>query len=166
MKFLLLFISLLFFSASTSGFLNSQLLTYEDIEFQRLDNAKGTVLASSDKNSWFWESYNQWQCFDVANLNYDCANYDYDTLVPSVRVETEVDVFFFDLHVEDHLDCPQTLNQWRNLIGEQQEVCIFAARMPEVEVGLSDQGKRQSLWYINRIKGVGGYWDPSKDRIN
>jgi hypothetical protein len=60
--------------------------------------------------------------------------------------------------VGDRLDCEQTLSQWRALIDGGREVCIFVAHMPDVDMEL-DVDRPQSLWYINRIKGVGGYWN-------
>lgn len=77
---------------------------------------------------------------------------------PRLSVETENEILFFDVHVEDRLDCEQTLAHWRDLIKGGREVCIFAAHVPYVDMD-SDGDRPQSLWYINRIKGVGGYWN-------
>ena len=71
--------------------------------------------------------------------------------------ESEEEVFLFDTYVEDRLDCEQTLLRWQNLAAGGREICIFATHMPDVDLGL-DQNKPQSLWYINRLKGAGGYW--------
>jgi hypothetical protein len=157
MKNLIVGLSLLVVCISGAAFASTQLLNQADIELQKFDNAQGVAMGSAIESEWPWGSYNQWQCFSVANLNYDCADYDYGTLVPSLRAETELEVFHFDLHVEDRLECHQTLMRWRALIDGGQEVCIFAAHMPDVDMGL-DGNKPQSLWYINRVKGVGGYW--------
>jgi hypothetical protein len=143
---------------SVSAFAYNQLLTQEDIEFQELDNSQGVALGSELESEWPWGSYNQWQCFSVTNLSYDCADYDYGTLVPSLRIETEQELLHFDVHVEDKLECHQTLAMWRALIDGGEEICFFAAHIPDVDMGL-DRNKPQSLWYINRIKGVGGYWN-------
>lgn len=158
MKSLIVGLGLLAVCASASGFMYTQLLTQDDIEFQEFDNAQGVALGSELKNEWPWGSYNQWQCFDISMLTYDCADYDYGTLVPSLRLDTEQEILHFDVHVEDRLDCQQTLSQWRSLIDRGNEVCIFAAHMPDVDMGL-DGNKAQSLWYINRLKGVDGYWN-------
>ena len=149
---------LLTFCILLSGFVYTQFLTQEDIEFQEFDNAQGAALGSAPKMQWPWESYNQWQCFSIEKLNYDCADYDNGTSVPSLRIEAEQDIRLFDVHVEDQLDCEQTLDRWRALIDGGQEVCIFAAHMPDVDLD-DEGGKPQSLWYINRIKGINGYWN-------
>lgn len=143
---------------SAVGFRYSELLTQEDIEFQELDNSNGVALGAEIESEWPWGSYNQWQCFSVENLRYDCADYDNGTLVPSLSIVTQQELLLFDVHVEDRLDCKQTLSQWRTLIDGGREVCIFAAHMPDVEME-SDGDRPQSLWYINRIKGVRGYWN-------
>ena len=143
---------------SSLGLTYGELLTQEDLEFQELDNSNGVALGSVHRSEWPWGSYNQWQCFSIENLSYDCANYDNGTLVPSLSVITDREIFLFDVHVEDRLECEQTLWQWRALIDRGREVCIFAAHMPDVDME-SGGDRSQSLWYINQIKGVGGYWN-------
>lgn len=144
--------------ASASAFVYSQLLSDEDIEFQRIDNERGVALGSELRSEHPWGSYNQWQCFSLEMVEFECADYDYGTLVPSLRVESEEEIFLFDTYVEDLLDCEQILSIWRNLVSGGKEVCVFAANMPDVDLGL-DQNRPQSLWYINRLKGIGGYWN-------
>lgn len=144
--------------ASASGFVYTQLLSDEDLRFQRIDNENGVALGSELRGEHPWGSYNQWQCFSLEIVKFNCADYDYGTLVPSLRVESEEEVFLFDTYVEDRLDCEQTLSVWRDSVSGGREICIFAAHMPDVDLGL-DQNKPQSLWYINRLKGAGGYWN-------
>jgi hypothetical protein len=111
MKKIFIVLGLMVGCATAFGIVYSQLLTEEDIEFQENENAQGVAMSSLDESEWPWESYNQWQCFDVSSISY-----------------------------------------------ERAEVCIFAANMPDVD--MDDGGdKPQSLWYINRIKGAGGYWN-------
>lgn len=143
--------------ASASAFVYAQLLSEDDLDFQEIDNNYGSALSSGLQSSNHWESYNQWQCFNLEMVKFDCVDYDNGTLVPSIRVESQKEVILFDTHVEDRLDCEQTLSRWKNLAAGGREVCIFAAHMPDVDLGL-DEGRPQSLWYINRLKTVGGYW--------
>lgn len=119
------------------------------------ENTQGVALGSADKSEWPWGSYNHWQCFELENLKLDCSIYDQKTLVPSIIAETADRIFFFDVHVEDRLPCIQTLDKWHGLMNGGKEACIFAAHMPDVD-GLEPG---QSLWYINRIKGLNGYWN-------
>ncbi|HMN69207.1 MAG TPA: hypothetical protein PKC28_11760 [Bdellovibrionales bacterium] len=144
--------------ASAFGFTYAQLLSENDMEFQRIDNANGVALGSELKSEHPWGSYNQWQCFHMSQIELTCADYDHGTLVPSISVATEREIFLFDTHVEDRLDCEQTLSSWRRLLAGGSEACIFAAHMPDVDLD-SDGDLPQSLWYINRLKGVGGYWN-------
>jgi hypothetical protein len=144
--------------ASAYGFVYTQLLSDDDLEFQRIDNENGVALGSELRGEHPWGSYNLWQCFNLVTVKFDCADYDHGTLVPAIRAETESEVFLFDTYVEDRLDCEQTLSIWRDLVLGGKEICVFAAHMPDVDFDL-DQNKRQSLWYINRIKGAAGYWN-------
>lgn len=144
--------------ASASAFVYAQLLSEVDLDFQEIDINYGSALSSGLQSSSHWESYNQWQCFNLEMVKFDCVDYDHGTLVPSIRVESEGEIFLFDAHVEDRLDCEQTLARWRDLAADGREICIYAANMPDVELGL-DQNKPQSLWYISRVKGSGGYWN-------
>lgn len=78
--------------------------------------------------------------------------------MPSITVDIGSELFLFDTHVEDRLDCQTTLNTWRDLSVGGQELCIFAARMPDVDLD-ADEDKPRSLWYVRRLKGTAGYWD-------
>lgn len=135
-----------------------QLLSEADMEFQRLDNADGIAIGSAVNSERPWVSYNEWQCFPVSKIELSCAEYDHGTLVPSIKVATGSEVLLFDSHVEDRLDCQKTLSIWQTLFTVGEEACIFAAHMPEVNLGAVEEGP-QSLWYISRLKGAGGYWD-------
>lgn len=156
-KYIVIF-CLFVFCISAFGFAFTRLLNEEDLEYQRIDNANGVAMGSALKSEWPWGSHNQWRCFDKSQIELTCADYDHGTLVPSIRAVTEKEIFLFDTHVEDRLDCKQTLSIWHDLLADGKEVCIFAANMPDVDLGL-DEGRAQSLWYINRIKGIGGYWN-------
>lgn len=158
MKRCLLALGVLIGCASAFGLTYAQLLSENDLEFQRIDNASAVALGSELTSEHQWGSYNQWQCFNMSQIELTCADYDHGTLVPSIRVATEREIFLFDVHVEDRLDCEQTLSAWRKLLVGGIEACIFAAHMPDIDLDL-DGELPQSLWYINRLKGVGGYWN-------
>jgi len=144
--------------ASTYGLVYSQVLNQHDIDFQRFDNSQGVALGSSMASEHPWGSYNQWQCFKIKDVSFDCAYYDYGTLVPSIRVATGSEIFLFDTYVENRLDCRATLSVWRDLSARGNELCIFGAHMPDVDLD-ADEDKPMTLWYIRRVKGMSGYWD-------
>ncbi len=158
MKKVIIVISLFAVCTTASAFVYTQVLSEDDLVLEQIDNENGTAMSSVPESENPWESYNQWQCFDMATVEFTCAVYDLDTLVPSLRVETASEVFLFDTHVEDRLDCEQTLSIWRDLVSGGKEICVFAAHMPDVDLDL-DQNRPQSLWYINRLKGANGYWN-------
>jgi len=144
--------------ASASTFFYRNLLVEDDLDYQTIDNNNGSALSSGLQSDSHWESYNQWQCFNLTVVEFYCVDYDRGTLVPAIRAEAESEVFLFDTHVEDRLDCEQTLLVWRDLVLGGTEICAFAAKVPAVDLGL-DENKPQSLWYIRRLKGTNGYWD-------
>jgi len=157
MKRSIFIFALLIVSASAFGFIT--LLDESDFGMQQDDNQDGPALSSASNIDFQWESYNQWQCFSRDQITLDCAEYDESSMVPSIRAESASGIFFFDLHVEDGLLCENTLAEWRNLVNSGNETCIFAAHMPSVEMGVDENSNKQiSLWYIDQIKGKGGYW--------
>jgi hypothetical protein len=156
-KWIVLFL-LFAVGAAASGFVYTRLLSEEDLEFQRINNENGVALGSLLQSEHPWGSYNQWQCFSLESVTFDCVIYDVDTLVPSISFESEDEVLYFDTYVEDRLQCQETLNHWQELAEGGDEICIFAAHMPDVDWA-PDHDKPQSLWYINRLKGAGGYWN-------
>ena len=158
MKKLLCILSLCLFFIFFSAYAFTELISYEDIVFQEQFYARGEALSSSDDSEFKWESYNQWQCFKTDQLFFECVEYDSEIFVPSISVETDADIFHFDVHVEDKLDCQQTINIWKKLFQFGPQACIFAANLPDVDFDV-ENGKPQSLWYIQRLKGVQGYWD-------
>lgn len=146
--------------ASAFGYTYSQLLTGDDVEYEHMDNVQGIALGSALDSDHPWESYNRWQCFSRDQVEFVCAKYEPGTLVPGIEVTTKNEILFFDTYLEDRLDCDQTLSAWRELVERGEEVCIFAANMPDVDFGsVSDGKKSKSLWYIKRVKGMGGYWN-------
>ena len=107
-----------------------------------------------------WESFNQWQCFSKEQLYFECVNYDENTLVPSIRVETDVESLFFDLHVEDNFACEETLAIWDDLFQGGAEFCVYAAHMKSFDLDKDEESQKvQTLWYIEKLKGHSGYWD-------
>jgi hypothetical protein len=143
--------------SSSSGDIYTRLLTQYDLDFQERDNEDGPELSSIIGSKLPWESYNKWQCFGLADTHYDCSVYGDDLLVPNIIVETPQHIFHFDTHLDDNFECEQTLSHWRDLIDGGEELCIYAAQMPNVDLG-QDEGRSQSLWYIDQIKGAAGYW--------
>lgn len=144
-------------SSSSFGFVYNQLLSDCDLAIEPSDNEQGVAIGSELLSEQPWRSYNRWNCFALEMVNFECADYNYGNLVPSVRVESEEEIFFFDTYLNDRRDCAQTLSLWQTLVEGGREISLLAAHMPDVEMSL-DQGKPQRLWYIKRLKGLRGYW--------
>lgn len=158
MKTGFLFYGLLLMCISGYGFVRSELLEESDIHWQQINNFQGPALGDTLIYEGGGASYNKWQCFPFHNANLECATYDEDTLVPSIRVEADNHTYLFDTHVEDRLSCNETLQKWAELASDGNEVCILAAQMPDMDFGV-EKDRQQSLWYINQIKLASGYWN-------
>lgn len=153
----LIFLSCLILSLSTFGF--NSLLTDDDFATAEYAYLGGPTLSSAEGEDTQWESYNQWQCFPSHGISFDCIEYEGGQFVPSLSTVTENGVIAFDIHLEDGISCDDTIPKWRELIGNGEEVCVFAAHIPTVEMATTDtSGKALSLWYIDQIKGQNGYW--------
>lgn len=133
----------------------SNILTQEDFDMQREHFEDGPTMTSVSGD---WKSYNQWQCFNVNQIEFDCAVYDYDKkLVPHLKIQYSSFRYEFDLHVEDGFDCRKTLETWADLMDGSREICIYAAFMPGVRE--TDYPSDWYLWYIHTIKTSNGYWN-------
>ncbi|MCM0605099.1 MAG: hypothetical protein KA715_03340 [Xanthomonadaceae bacterium] len=125
--------------------------------FELLESRPSIVSTNKHENP--WESYDQWQCFSLNQITFECATYDRDTLVPSIKAKNDKGIIFFDVHVEDELHCEDTLIQWRDLVHGGSKICLLAAYMPDVDMGVDEATKKpNSLWYIDQIKSRNGYW--------
>lgn len=117
------------------------------------------TLTSTIQSKIQWDSYSQWMCFRRQQVKPHCTIYDKTILVPSIRVESNERVLYFDLHVGDSDNCKSTLSEWTVLIKNSPEICIFGAYMPGVDMGEDPKsGKPNSLWYIEKIKTKNGEW--------
>jgi hypothetical protein len=162
MKRFLLALALMIISVSAFSHFNGSILVEEDFLLAKEDNSHGPALSSAPNEEIQWESFNQWMCFPSVNLSYECAQYDEKIFVPSIRVQTEEQEFHFDTHVEDQIPCKETLINWRRMATESSEVCVFAAPMPDTNMG-EERGIPQSLWYIHTLKTADGYWHARGD---
>lgn len=137
------------------------LLDLSDYQLQQSDSLRGPALSSGIDSENPWESYNQWRCYPLDVVEFGCVVYDEDVPVPTVVVATEAEVISYDVHFEENLECNQTLREWNELVSGGNEVCLYAAHMPAVEMDLDEDTQRKaSLWYIDRIKGFRGTWVP------
>ncbi len=146
---------LLLFPLSTHS--QSTLLTSEDWKYQ-FNHGQIAELGSAIEEVESWESFNQWLCFSNQQIEFLCAVYDENTLVPSLFIENAYGIFLIDAHVEDRLDCQDTIEHWKELASSNPDICVFAAHMPQVK--FDDESKKpRNLFYIKRLKTSLGYWD-------
>jgi len=139
---------------SAQSLFGETLLSQADIDWLIDQNQLGPHLSSPTDDDKSWESYDRWQCFKVANIDLQCATYDNSIEVPGLVIEDHKHTFLFDTHLEDRLNCKQTIDTWNELLFDSIEACILAAEMP----GVFDESDEISLWYIHAIKTEYGYW--------
>lgn len=157
MKNFLLGLVLMVISLSAYSHFSGSVLTQEDFLLAEEDNTFGPAMSAGPNEEVQWESFNQWMCFPTVSVSFECAEYDEKILVPSIRAQTEEQLFHFDALVEDRIPCEKTLLDWKNISSESPEVCVFAAPMPETDMG-EESGRSQTLWYIHTLKTANGYW--------
>lgn len=144
------------FSFSAFAFIG--MIEEADLELEQSDRQLGPAIASAPDAERQWESYNQWQCFDLQNVFFECALYDEEIKVPSITVYSDDAETFFDVHLEDNLDCNETLYNWRQLVDGGDQICIYAAKMQNTKI-IEDTGETSvDLWYLTTVKGNNGYW--------
>jgi len=165
MKKTIIVLILMVISVSAFPHFGASILTREDEILAEESTAYGPALSSASNAKDQWGSYNQWMCFPKMDVKYECAQYDQDILVPSVKAQTNEHVFFFELHVEDGVLCEKTLAEWEKMSIQSSEVCLFAAQMPNTDLG-EDRGRPQSLWYLDALKTENGYWQIAADSVD
>lgn len=101
----------------------------------------------------YWESYNEWSCFSSEALEFTCAviNYEGWRQSPVIVANREGHRFEYDLDPTFNWDCEFTLGEWRRVIADSPEVCLFGAYLQPLEAS-------GSLMVLSQIKSEHGYW--------
>jgi hypothetical protein len=141
---------------------SDQLLSNDDIHLE--EEQEGPALSSAIDAKDYWESFNQWQCFDTGIVTLEFVSHlrSPDTVLketksPSIRVDLPNMTLDFDLEDErlDSDDFPlfaeRTAEQWKTLLKEEKFVCFYGAYLQRIE-------ENHSYWLISKIKTGKGYW--------
>ena|SRR3989344_7628624 len=157
MKILLITIfSVLAFPVSANFY--SNILSEDDYQLQIKESFE-PIMTSATNDIVQWESYNQWSCFPAYTVNYECVVYDDSVKIPNLHVTSNNHTYQFDVSIPDKeyiSECNDVLVEWKNLIKDSKEICMFAAYMPAVQE--EDYPSNWSLWYVVKIKTENGYW--------
>jgi hypothetical protein len=133
----------------------SSLLTEEDRGIEWTSREEGPALSSSLNAKEKWESYNEWRCFPIRAIELTCNEIDAGDgdwrKSPMIIATIEHRHFEYDLDPTTPWDCEFTLNEWREVIGDSAEICLFAARLQPLDDG-------GSLWVLDRIKSERSSW--------
>jgi hypothetical protein len=135
----------------------SSLLTDNDYELEWSSREEGPALNSFLNAKEKWESYNTWHCFPKQTVALICTDIDYGgwRKSPTIVATTQEHRFEYDLDPTTPWDCDFTLNEWREVIGNSTEICLFGARLQSLE-------DRASLWILNSVKSQNGYWEEAE----
>jgi len=133
------------------------LLTEEDYRQEQDDSKTPAVTAAPDVDGKIaWKSFNQWQCFPVSQLKFECDpdSEGQETCYPHLIVEQDGSVFDFQfLTPGDNLKSAVVLDRWNSLVANEESFCVYGAYLPDV----SDS--REAVFSVDRLKTAKGYWD-------
>lgn len=159
MKFLLLFIIILF--SSSFSYLNEsyQVLSTEDFKMAHVAD-KISAISWPQSDGSFVESFNKWQCYSINQVKLSKVDIDNNGLecIPSIEIshQNENLIQLFDIDDEENWDCEKTLDQWKKLIKDQKSICLFGA-LSQIE------SPNIFLWDLEKIKTENGYWNRSEE---
>ncbi|MFN7683945.1 MAG: hypothetical protein ACK5QT_00850 [Oligoflexia bacterium] len=113
----------------------------------------------SEADEDFWESYNQWLCFDSHEIDLEMVPVEYGGTreVPTLVARDYEHRFEFTLSPEVPRDNEVVLSEWRRLLDGAASVCVFAAYLQSVQPA-ETQEEDASLWVISGFKTERGYW--------
>jgi hypothetical protein len=134
------------------------ILSVEDWDSSRQAKESGIPALSSaigDENK--WESFNEWRCFSVKDVESLCASTDDNNdshLVPIISIQNKDGSpgYEYALGAEYSWNCNKVIESWSTLIENQESICIHGAYLEE------DEQNNISLWYIDQVKTQNGYW--------
>jgi hypothetical protein len=136
------------------------LLTGEDIFLEENQNSRAVGSALNEAPQ--WESFNEWHCYSVAQIELSYADAIWDERQPEVKERMPVIVTLDGKMSFDYEDIHFTrekyenvISAWQRLIEGQQSICIYAAYLQET-------GEETSAWVLSGIKTSNGYWPKDK----
>jgi hypothetical protein len=111
----------------------STLLSAEDYKLESTLQEEGRpALSSAITAKDQWESYDEWRCFPKGDVELMCVEIEYGgwRKSPLLIADGDDHRFEYDLDPTFKWDCEFTLNEWRRVIGDSSEVCLFGAYLP------------------------------------
>lgn len=162
---LVVFIAGLYFlPATTKSDEGSSILNVVDLALEKSDHKRGPALhGPHDVN--YWESYNQWMCFNPDQVQFESVGIKYDVWkqMPQATVSALGQVFEVSPSADLKFDTPKVLDQWLALLNGSKQICLYAAFLQSMD---SNEGRLDSLWILNRIKTENGTWTVDDNTLN
>jgi len=162
--------SVIFFLAYSNLSMNfyNSILTEEDFEMAHRDRDHGPALAKSLDEKPYWESYNEWRCFDRDTVELTCAelqheNGSFNAYVALMSILVDGYLFEYYPLLETKQDCFPVAFQWFDLMQNEKEVCIYGAHLNDTQPFIDGVPSDGSIWYVNQIKTYRGYWKTWED---
>ena len=136
------------------------LLSQEDLGLE--DFGQSTpALSSAIDSDFYWESFNEWQCFSTESIQFECTELDYGRqYVPTIRISQNNELYDFSLDPEPALNCQKILTKWRSLLEKEDGFCVYAAYLQDLpHDAFEAKGiERWGLWIVDQVKSRKGYW--------
>lgn len=131
------------------------ILTDRDHELE-LEHNRWPALSSANFDPNPWASFNEWTCFPTRSAFITYTNIDYrgPRKVPSIRIQKQNIVAYFELGPDIPWKADKIIRKWYDLTEGEEHMCIYAAQLPRHK-----HTGNYELWYIDQIKTLSGYWE-------
>ena len=156
-----IFVLTIFLTSSFSSIDKSyQVLSAEDFKMAHTAD-KVSVISWPQSDGSVIESFNKWQCYSINQVKLstvDINNNNGLKCIPSIEIShhNENLIQLFDIDDEENWDCEKNLDQWNELIKNQNSICLFGAFS-------QFESPNVFLWDLEKIKTENGYWNRSEE---
>lgn len=146
------------FPQSTISQDRDELLTEEDIALELSDREGTPALSAPLYEPEYWESYNQWMCFDrdsVELIRVEVESGKQVMILPMIIASLPGYFLEISIHGEGDEENEHTYNRWKQLFEGSRRICAYAAYLNDIEPDGDTPG---STWIINKLKTENGSW--------
>lgn len=158
-------IGLIFSAILITPIVHETTLNKKDYEMMIYDMENGQpALSAPLHEKKYWESFNEWQCFEthLATLSCDEIEYNHWKESPLLTIKNENLFIEFAVSPDFNWNCEQTLEEWSLLLKDKTNFCIYGSFLQNME---HLNGQTSEYWYINQIKAGNNYWDEYKNTL-
>lgn len=155
-------VAVIFLMIILPGSIESQdranLLSEDDIALETSERNGTPALSGALGDLEYWESYNQWMCFNKDSVKLTRVEVRYDGKIkymPQLDAWLPGHYFEISLSGDTEYDNDRLYSYWDELLERSEEICAYAAYLQQLD---PRQERPSSLWVISRLKTERGYW--------